>query len=241
VAYVDKIYVYEPTYPDQQLPDRPALILSPPRTPSATSGYIDPENPHSINHLFVDFLGYLEIVLIACDDGDVLGYYTKNIQAAIELRDTNNGPDGILGDELQPFFMHNVRNSAWGLSVHSAARKIAISANTHQVTVVAFGLTNGDIDIEPTEGTAKTNPQNRTSDHKFVIGSFHNNLPSVAFCNTEDDREGRLLISGEITGLVYMDDLETLSRTEIMQVGFCRRIGNHGVRSLSDLDFSSGI
>jgi hypothetical protein len=128
VAYVDKIYVYRPEYPRQTLPDKPLLILSPPRTPLATYGYIDARSPHSINHLLVDFLGDLEIVLIACDDGDVIAYYTNEIYAAIERRNEPDGPESIEGFETRAFFQQNVKLSAWGLSIHTKARKIAVSS-----------------------------------------------------------------------------------------------------------------
>lgn len=228
VAYTDRIFVYEPTYPDQHLADAPLLILLPPRSSSATEGYIDAIYPHSINHLFLDFLGDLEIVLVACDDGDVIGYYVNDIQTAIERRKFQHGLNTMIGHEIRPFFMHNVGSSAWGLSVHSVARKVAISANTHQVTVITFGLTTGGIVTE------RYNAGARVSDHKLEIGSFNNNLPSITFCNTDDDPQGRLLVSGEITGLVYMHDLEKLPPTEIMreiiQVGFCRKRGVPGTQ-----------
>jgi hypothetical protein len=221
VAYTDKIFVYEPIYPSQRLPDKPSLILSPPRTSLATAGYIDRESPHSINHLFLDFLGCMEVVLVACDDGDVICYYTRDIQAAIERRKGEDGPSSTFGDETRQLFVHNVRSSAWGLSVHTNSRKVAISANDHKVTVVAFGLTQ---DPFPHHGDM-TDANKRTSDHSFVIGGFQNNIPAVAFCNTEDDPEGRLVVSGDLTGFVYIHDLETLSRTDMMQVGFCCKPG----------------
>lgn len=141
-AYGHQIYVYEPIYPSQILPERPTLILTAPCSPFATIGSfyaIDRRNSHAINNLFVDFLGNLEIVLVACDDGDVIGYYSHDIDEAISCR-LKGGPETILGDEVKPFFMRNVEKSAWGLSIHSKARKIAVSANTREVTVFVAPL-----------------------------------------------------------------------------------------------------
>ncbi len=60
----------------QTIPPNPDAILEPPRSRQATDGYINPEVPHAINHMRVGNLGDLEILLFACDDGDVLAYYT---------------------------------------------------------------------------------------------------------------------------------------------------------------------
>ncbi|KIV98971.1 hypothetical protein, variant 1 [Verruconis gallopava] len=219
VAYLDKLYVYEPSHPNQELPERPSLILSPPRTTFAQYGYLDQECPHSINHLLVDFFGEQEVALIACDDGDVIGYYVNKIQAGIDRRLDAYSLNTIFGDEIHPFFMHNVRMSAWGLSVHSQARKIAVSSNTHEVTVISFGL------VEPGSGDLY-----HSEDHKFVMTGYNNNLPTVAFCNTEDDPQGRILVSGEITGLIYLHELGTREKNEIMQIGFCLKTSPGNLR-----------
>lgn len=219
LAVLDRIHIFEPDQPLQVLSKRPALILSPARTPSATSGFIDPDHPHAVNHLLIDFLGDLEILLVACDDGDVFGYYIRNIQTAIQRRIDGDGPNSILGEEVQPFLTHNVGASAWGLSVHTGARKIAISSNSHQVTVIAFGLAH-PFALQADEVNSS---HRRANDRSTVIANFHNNLPSITFCNTEDDPNGDILVSGEITGLIYMHNLALARPTGIMQVGHCRR------------------
>jgi hypothetical protein len=227
VAYVDKVHVYRPEYPRQTLSDKPLLILNPPQTPLATHGYIDSNNPHSINHLIVDFLGDLEIVLLACDDGDVIGYYTHEISAAIERRDESDGPDSIEGFEVRAFFQQNVKLSAWGLSIHTRSRKIAVSANTHEVTVFPFGLATSLyndgrlLDDQPLDKIILNDPGNRDNDQKFVLPAMNNNVPSVAFCNTDDDPEGRLLVSGEILGSIYLWDLHQLNVVELIRAEYC--------------------
>src|SRR5689334_20440174 len=84
VACIDKIYVYEPSFPDQRLTNEPALIISPPKSKPGLRGSIDVYHPHSITRLHVDFLGNHEIVLVTCDDGDVIGYSIPSIQREIE-------------------------------------------------------------------------------------------------------------------------------------------------------------
>lgn len=41
-------------------------------------------NPHSVNHVVVEFLGEEEVVLCACDDGDVVGYYVRDLWREVE-------------------------------------------------------------------------------------------------------------------------------------------------------------
>ena len=80
-------------------------------------------------------------MLAACDDGDVVGYQMSAIQRAVEKAATDAASGNV--DQSNPprvFFHENVRKSAWGLAVHREARMIAISANTSQVTVIAFAL-----------------------------------------------------------------------------------------------------
>jgi hypothetical protein len=250
VAYVDKIHVYVPEYPFQQLPDKPALILSPPQTPMAVAGYVDPTHPHSINNLFIDYLGDLEVLLIACDDGDVLGYYVNEVQAAIDRREDSDGPDSIEGFDVRSFFQQNVEMSAWGISIHSKSRKIAISANTHRVTIFTFGLVTSEwIDNNSAENEPNpTDYLSRHHDRRFELGSMNHNVPSVAFCNTEDDPDGRLLVSGDILGVVNLWDLQQLKILEIFRTEYCYLGGDkcdchthypHAIWGLSWLDKKS--
>lgn len=124
------IHVYRPSFPDQELLHTPDLILTPPLTAPNLEGYVDPITPHSINRIVVAFLGNEEILLVCCDDGDVIGYRTGAIQRAIDrlsdltcVLDDDNESSG----SVTPFFKENVGKSAWGLSVHQQARMIAVS------------------------------------------------------------------------------------------------------------------
>lgn len=125
LASVDEVHVYQPSFPDQNLPSEAELVLHPPKTGVVGQG-IDPSNPHSITRILVDYLGSEEILLLACDDGDVIGYRIQEIQRALEHR--TNLQEPINDDSIHVFLHRNVGASAWGLAVHREARIIAISA-----------------------------------------------------------------------------------------------------------------
>jgi hypothetical protein len=125
LASVDELHVYQPSFPDQSLSDNPELVLHPPK--SGAPGYgIDPSNPHSINRILVDYIGNEEMLMLACDDGDVIIYRTREIHRALERR--TNVQEPASEDGIHVFVNCNVGKSAWGLAVQRKARMIAISA-----------------------------------------------------------------------------------------------------------------
>jgi hypothetical protein len=140
LAAGEEVLVYEPQFPHQHLRASPLLTIHLPVSRGGLRGYINPLAPHCVNTLLVGYLGSDEILLTASDDGDVIGYSTSTIRSTIELQVGSLA----LGDSAQtqprPFFIRNFRKSAWGLAIHAQARKIAVSANTHEVTVIAFAL-----------------------------------------------------------------------------------------------------
>lgn len=80
------------------------------------------------------------MIVAVCDDGDVLAYTTRSVRETIENAMIDN-------DEVQPntatvkrILFRNVDKSAWGIAIHKEARLIAVSANTHKITVFAFAL-----------------------------------------------------------------------------------------------------
>lgn len=193
--------------------------MNPPRSSNAHFGTLDPECPHSVNHIVVDFLGELECIIIACDDGDVLGFWTHDVRSAIDRRFIDGGPRTVVAaqHEVRPFFQLNVHLSAWGLAIHTKARKVAISANSRAVTVISFALTENpdELKIEPSE--------HRFGNFTVQMKGFGHNLPSIAFCNNDDDPEGRIVVTGELTGFVYVHDLKGPEQIKLMQAGFCRK------------------
>lgn len=170
VATKDTIAVYRPEFPFQKLYKLPQLVIRPTFANPNARGYIDDRVPHAVNHLLVGDLGEEEIVLLATDSGNVTGYYTKTIEAAIRkdpYRFSTDARSDHVG--VRPFFAHWVLESAWGLAIHTDARMIAVSANTPhhnasedpcaKVMVFAFALTeqndsSGGEDSEESEGTS---------------------------------------------------------------------------------------
>ncbi|KAK6948666.1 hypothetical protein Daesc_010436 [Daldinia eschscholtzii] len=141
VAYADKIYVSRPrSCITNSLPAEPDLILRPQASAMGieVGGYLDNVFPHQVNHMIVGNLGEEEILLLAYDDGDVIGYYTRSIEKEL-LRREREGRDNETIPE--PFFHENVGKSAWGLAVHKNSRLIAVSSNSHNVCVFVFALT----------------------------------------------------------------------------------------------------
>ena len=197
-----------------------------------------------MNNLLVAFLGNEEILLLCCDDGDVIAYFTSQIQSAIDRRPEADCAEMRNGDDVKHFFLANVRDSAWGLAVHSQSRKIAVSANTHEATVFAFALVDNNSDSSsddvvmsamdddvvevdafeaPLEksGSAPMSPLCRTRDQRIVLKGMHDNLPCIAFCNTGEDPEGRFFAVGDILGVKWTWDLHELRAAEFARLEFC--------------------
>ncbi|EDU46468.1 conserved hypothetical protein [Pyrenophora tritici-repentis Pt-1C-BFP] len=179
VASNDVIHVYQPSFPDQSLSE-PELVIHPPSTGQTGPG-IFADNHRSINRILVDYLGNEEILLLARDDGDVVGYRTEEIHRALERRTTKDEPASE--DDIHCFLLRNVGASAWGLAVHREARIIAISANTHCITVIAYALALRDAD--PT----------RETENVFTLQA-RGNIPSITF----NDESGNFLLSCSIDG-----------------------------------------
>ncbi|KAI1083309.1 hypothetical protein F5B20DRAFT_458489 [Whalleya microplaca] len=147
VAYGDKIHVSRPrSCVTNVLPAEPDLVLRPPVSDMSmgVGGYLDEAFPHQINHLIVGDLGHEEMLLLAYDDGDVIGYYTRQIEDELLRRENDNPDSGRTFESFfhkKPFFHENVGKSAWGLAIHKQSRIIAVSSNTHEVSVFIFALT----------------------------------------------------------------------------------------------------
>ncbi|TRX97923.1 hypothetical protein FHL15_001133 [Xylaria flabelliformis] len=142
-AYAEVIHICRvQSCVDHALPAHPDLVLKPPRSKEAAKvgGYLDPQQPHKINHLIMGDLGDEEILLLACDDGDVLAYYTSQIETALlHLKSSATLNNAI---PVKPFFHQNVGISAWGLAIHKKSRLVAVGNNNHEVHVFALALTD---------------------------------------------------------------------------------------------------
>ncbi|EUC43178.1 hypothetical protein COCMIDRAFT_38851 [Bipolaris oryzae ATCC 44560] len=209
LAATDILHVYQPGFPDQSLTKEPSLALHPPQTGHRGQG-IDPWEPHSINRVLVEYLGNEEILLVTCDDGDVIGYRTEVIYRALQRQSDQDEPASE--DDVHIFLHQNVGASAWGLAVHREARIIAISANTYRITVIAYAL--------PSKSTSQS-PFCRRNETIFHL-STTNNLPSLSFYGSS----GRWLLSSCINGKTILWDLHTRKEAASYQMGWCRSAEN---------------
>lgn len=203
--------MYEPNFPDQKLSAQPSLILSPTVHTDTVPDFTDLAplgSGRTINHLLVDFLGNDEILLLALHDGRVIGYHVNQIQRAIDRRQEPNCVETIKGDDVRPFFSEDVGSSAWGLAVHREARMIAVSCNSHTVTVFALALTK---DLLP---KTRSWLPDRSQQYRIVTPETGQNIPCVAVCNTGDDPEGRWVLTSDIDGFSRIMDLARCFRRE---------------------------
>ena len=163
-------------------------------------------------------LGDEEILLCACDDGDIVGYTIRSIIQRIEkLKDAEDDSIETTNRKpLRPFLLHNVGLSAWGLAMHKEARMIAASSNTRKITVFAFALDDADSDQEDQTGLSKSSrtrarfrsddamPDRTQANHTIELSGHFDNIPVISFCNLPCDPTGRYLLSADIDGTVVL-------------------------------------
>jgi hypothetical protein len=178
--------------------------------------------------LHVDYLGNEEILIVACDDGDVIGYRVPEIHRAVDDRkDLPPSSEADLTPHVRVFLHINAGSSAWGIAVHREARLIAISANTHKVTVIAYALSNppdsdltGEERVFPSSSvTAEEFLSQRRHDRIITLAS-HANIPSISFDN--NDPSGRWLFASSIDGQNYLWDLSQPDQAaRVISLGHC--------------------
>jgi hypothetical protein len=174
------------------------------------------------------------VLLLTCDDGDVVGYRVEEIQRALDrrIKSSDGCLDPVYESDIHVFLHRNEGASAWGLAVHREARIIAISANTHRITIVAYALanTNEDADTSDTDDSMHLSPNNelvfdfpysREKDHVFTLAA-ETNIPALSFNNTGEDPSGRWLFSSSIDGKTILWDLHPKKRAAVLQMGWCR-------------------
>ncbi|KAF2443766.1 hypothetical protein P171DRAFT_432940 [Karstenula rhodostoma CBS 690.94] len=218
VACNDELYIYSPSFPSQDLGD--PVILTVPSLGRQTPPGIDITDPHSVTRICVEYLGNTEVLLVTCDDGDVVGFKVREIDRAIIYQRDSPGRDNTdVAHEFRCFEHFNVDCSAWGLAVHRNARLIAISANTHLVKVKAYGLSlpdDGENDFPF--------PRNR---NRSITLRAQTNIPAVSFDNTGGDPTGRWLCSSSIDGLTHLWDLSRPNQpARVIAVGHCASVSN---------------
>ncbi|TAQ89550.1 hypothetical protein B7494_g2147 [Chlorociboria aeruginascens] len=183
-AYRQYIHVIIPRGMNRTLPGKPSLIINLPRSDKALKigGYVNPHAPHLVNHIVVGNLGNKEILLIACDDGDVIGYYTDLIHKSVHS--SPRLPERLVHiSTLQPFFHENVNLSAWGLAIHEQTRLIAVSSNRREVTVFVHATNSLHESLTNDEEWIETRWESTAHKvEKFPFLSKEHQLKEAALC-----------------------------------------------------------
>ncbi|KAH7364436.1 hypothetical protein BKA65DRAFT_572822 [Rhexocercosporidium sp. MPI-PUGE-AT-0058] len=243
-AHGDQIHVTKPRDLHQTLPIAPDLVLGLPRGPlgSSVSGYIDPYHPHDVNSIKVGKLGDFEILLIACDDGDLLAYYTRLLER--EVKDAGSSCSDASTSHTQPFFHENVGISAWGLAIHQVSRLVAVGTNNSDVHVfqpalaVDYDAETGDRYYQEERfsnwrerySVAATSPYTPVPKMDFgsdALGEFErkdcrlrlelgpsgSNIPSIDFVSDENG-EASVVLAADINGKLWSLDLSRCGTLE---------------------------
>ncbi|KAJ5263461.1 hypothetical protein N7478_011066 [Penicillium angulare] len=231
VAQGQDIYVWIPTGPFQLLGHQPEMIIHPVMQNPRAAGYIDRNEPHTINNILVDDLGRDEVLLLATDSGNICAYHVESIYAAINQCATRGYKRPFAGSEVNPFFVESVGMSAWGLAMHKFSRLIAVSANTGHITVFAFALVDSASvdDDEKSQYPMEQGPEriDQTWVHidskkqlrelqKMKVGNYRqqnlrltyrghfDNIPCVSFANFDLDANAAWMVSTDITNRVIV-------------------------------------
>ncbi|KAL8800189.1 MAG: hypothetical protein Q9182_005347 [Xanthomendoza sp. 2 TL-2023] len=229
VASHARILIHLPIYLDHTL-RRPRSVLEVATSNDAGLGYIDPGNSHSINHLVVAELGVEEVIVVVCDDGDVVTYEVRRIREELDQRGLEYTTP-CYASNIQPIFLRNVGMSAWGVAVHKEARMIAVSSNSTRIHIFAFALgdtsCNSDTSDESTpevdadllssledadwvrpDTTEQLKPFDRSRNLEVILTLHATNIPNVAFYNPYHPcTEDVFLVSTDIHGTTYVWDV----------------------------------
>lgn len=226
VAYEESIHIYRPQ-PAPEILGGPLAILRPgPSNNSlAIGGYIDAEYPHQPNHIVVGDLGSLEVLMLAYDDGDVIGYYTHTILDYIERcskhERAEKGNHGRLASSTaasmapkkpSPFFRETAGKSAWGLAIHTKSCLVAVSTNLVEVNVFALALDSKHrgARVKGSECSghyaAPHHWRNRNRRILLPLGINGSNMPCISFL---DDAKGyaQKVVGIDIYGTAWFLDI----------------------------------
>jgi hypothetical protein len=129
--------------------------------------------------MLIGNLGTHEVLLLGCDDGDVLAYYTHSISFAVLSK--HQSTQAL----IKPFFHENVGLSVWGLALHEKSRLLAASSNLKEVTVFVFACSNHDdvqlkTDFLPFEEFTDTSKLWGSLSHAQKLSQFARYLHSMA-------------------------------------------------------------
>ncbi|KAK6433214.1 hypothetical protein LTR95_010610 [Oleoguttula sp. CCFEE 5521] len=209
VAFAERIWVYEPAHDVKN--HEPVQIVHTLQSADGVQGYLSRHRPHAINNILVVKLGTEEVLACVRDDGDCEVFMLRHILSAIENHRRNASADMLKLAFDHPIYRINVGSSAWGLSIHSEARMLAVSSNLHEITVIKFAL---------------------------VDQSENNGKPSKVRYK-RDDPHGRWLASTDISGDCRFLDLQMGGIAQSVRFG--RSFAEAGYGSYDRINAGWGI
>jgi len=233
IAQIDRIYIFRPHFPTQTTHTKHAYIIDLPVSQHSLPGTIDRFRPHAVNHLVTGDLGNEEILLIACDDGDVLAYRIWEIANLLASRESDDSHDLYKRQtpfSPEPFLLENVGYSAWGLAVHKHARLIAVSSNGHIIHVFVFAITYSEVQVDSPGNSdsfsedcysswseaavANFSPMWKQSDDPYndratsnlivTLVAHQANIPNITFHNSDRNGQEVYLASIDIDGQIVL-------------------------------------
>ncbi|KAJ3139377.1 asparagine-linked glycosylation protein [Physocladia obscura] len=204
-----------------RLPLEPTACINPPL--SATRA--------SINAIKSGHLGSVPILVTANDSGHVVVHFTS-----IYIDPKKKTPQ-------QPPILLEVHKSAWGIAISSSARLVAVSANSHTITV--FDLR---VHIVDSAASDRNNDENDSEDYndddtswslgvnctKRVFSGHDNNIPNVEFSKC-----ARFLASCSIDATCRIWDLKTGSTLAKISNTWSLREWNWSIDFISPSSFFS--
>jgi WD40 repeat protein len=125
-------------------PIRPFKKLPPLATASFESRVNINQEREPINQIKVGFQGKEEVLVTVGDKGTIRIYFTEDLERA-------------------PILLQNDSESTWGLAMHAKRRLVAVSANSHAITLFEMGIA-----------------LDGTSTSRKLVGHKHN-IPSIEF------------------------------------------------------------
>lgn len=203
------------------MPKSPEFIIDLCESGSGRRGYLDPSCPHAVNHLMIGDLGNQEILLAACDDGDVISYTVHSLLGTIERTKVNNSracqPEAgrdcqISSDDAAsqsacpapiPWLLENVGHSAWGLAIHKEARLVAVSSNTKVIDVFAPALRKS---ISRAKGAAKEKCPKPLARELLSNGIWRFSTRNLSLDRAYNDRFSLQLHTTNIPNITFAND-----------------------------------
>ncbi|KAI5289394.1 hypothetical protein KEM54_003937 [Ascosphaera aggregata] len=239
------IYVYRPQGPN--IGAKPKLILEPDLARPDARGHVSPHGPHNLNRLMTGDLGEDEILLFATDSGNIGAYSVATIASTIEeieaIEDEICDPWSA-GSRIHCFFTQFTGCSTWGLAIHKYARLIAVSANSHDITVFAFALQQGGSESPNARSQAiseheddrgwpyiaeqdeldklrmMSREERRSVDLRIEYAGHRTNIPSVSFLNSDLDRHADFMVSLDIDNMLFIWRIwQSLEPLRVIELG----------------------